>query len=432
MGGRQTRWGRTDAGGAGLRVIPERGGGWGAAPRSAAGLVGGDGRHVPGMKSEGFAGDSPAPPHPRDRSAKVAPVGSPTGDEGHEIIHAGPLSDNNPQGHEWRGDRRLGTDSPRPARPISARSGPATDSRPLPDPRTVSLRQAPPPPPPVTCGGRKAELLWAALPNVNGDGQHTQILRPFWCATGPVSNRRVGSSFLGCVYTFWKCSGEPPRSELLGPKLALHCVWRRAIKHGIMCWGCNVGHNDTTCKMYSADHSHGHVVRYCATLLHLHVWCCVCHGVYQSTVLTDGAQINEDTQSCQGQGALGHPKKILALCVDNISLWDTAFGANTERFQGLVPLLPHLCPKGGGYVGYIRKALQKGYLEPPGSASCTDNMFEIFVRFGWRVCCLLPLFVNRQLLCLYTNSRNVLLLPQMQHKNLWCAKGWLDFGKTLG
>ena len=35
-----------------------------------------------------------------------------------------------------------------------------------------------------------------------------------------------------------------------------------------------------------------------------------------------------------------------------ISLWDTAFGANTERFQGLVPLLPHLCPlsvpKGGG------------------------------------------------------------------------------------
>ena len=34
-----------------------------------------------------------------------------------------------------------------------------------------------------------------------------------------------------------------------------------------------------------------------------------------------------------------------------ISLWDVRFGANTERFQGSVPLSPHLCPlsvpKGG-------------------------------------------------------------------------------------
>ena len=27
-----------------------------------------------------------------------------------------------------------------------------------------------------------------------------------------------------------------------------------------------------------------------------------------------------------------------------ISLRDTGFHANTERFQGLVPFLPHLCP----------------------------------------------------------------------------------------
>ena len=86
---------------------------------------------------------------------------------------------------------------------------------------------------------------------------------------------------------------------------------------------------------------------------------------------------------------------------------------------------PAECPKGGGggYVGYIRKALEKGYLEHPGSACCTDNMFEVFVPFRQCVCCLLPLFVNRQLLCLYTNSHNVLLLPPMHHKNLWCAKG---------
>ena len=33
-------------------------------------------------------------------------------------------------------------------------------------------------------------------------------------------------------------------------------------------------------------------------------------------------------------------------------------------------------------MGYIRKALEKGYLDYPWSASCTDDMFEIFVRFG--------------------------------------------------
>ena len=40
-------------------------------------------------------------------------------------------------------------------------------------------------------------------------------------------------------------------------------------------------------------------------------------------------------------------------------------------------------------------------------------MFEIFVRFGQCVCCLLPRFVNRQVPCLHTNSPNVLLFPLM-------------------
>ena len=50
-----------------------------------------------------------------------------------------------------------------------------------------------------------------------------------------------------------------------------------------------------------------------------------------------------------------------------------------------MPLLPHLCPLSVpevGVCGYIRKALEKGYLEHPGSACCTDEMLEIFVRFG--------------------------------------------------
>ena len=31
-------------------------------------------------------------------------------------------------------------------------------------------------------------------------------------------------------------------------------------------------------------------------------------------------------------------------------------------------------------MGYIRQALEKGYLEHLGSACCTDNMFEILKR----------------------------------------------------
>ena len=73
-------------------------------------------------------------------------------------------------------------------------------------------------------------------------------------------------------------------------------------------------------------------------------------------------------------------------------------------------------------MGYIREALEKGYLEHPGSACCPGDMFEIFVPFGRCPGCLLPPFVNRQLPCLHTNSRNVLLLPLMHHRNLWCAK----------
>ena len=43
-------------------------------------------------------------------------------------------------------------------------------------------------------------------------------------------------------------------------------------------------------------------------------------------------------------------------------------------------------------MGYIRKALEKGYLEHPGSACCTDDMFEIFVRHGKHLAKNGPLF----------------------------------------
>ena len=34
-----------------------------------------------------------------------------------------------------------------------------------------------------------------------------------------------------------------------------------------------------------------------------------------------------------------------------------------------------------GGRGYIRKALEKGYLEHPGSACCTDDMFDGFIPY---------------------------------------------------
>ena len=75
-----------------------------------------------------------------------------------------------------------------------------------------------------------------------------------------------------------------------------------------------------------------------------------------------------------------------------------------------------------GYVGYILKAFEKGYLEHPGSACYTDGMFELFVLFGRCLCCLLPDFVNRQSPCPCTNSCHVLLHPQMHRRSLWFAK----------
>ena len=65
---------------------------------------------------------------------------------------------------------------------------------------------------------------------------------------------------------------------------------------------------------------------------------------------------------------------------------------------------------------YIWKALEKGYLEHPGSACCANKIFEIFFCFGHCLCCLLPVFVNRHLPCRHTNSLQGLLLPQCTTK----------------
>ena len=74
-------------------------------------------------------------------------------------------------------------------------------------------------------------------------------------------------------------------------------------------------------------------------------------------------------------------------------------------------------------MGYVQQALENGYLEHPGSACCTDDMFDIFVRFRWYLCCLLPLFVNMAAIISASNSFHGLLLPPMHHKGLWCVKG---------
>ena len=74
-------------------------------------------------------------------------------------------------------------------------------------------------------------------------------------------------------------------------------------------------------------------------------------------------------------------------------------------------------------MGYIRKALEKGYLKPTRSACCSDDLLEIFVRFGRCLYCLLPPFVNRHLPCPHTSSFHGLLLPPMHQQSLWCREG---------
>ena len=61
-------------------------------------------------------------------------------------------------------------------------------------------------------------------------------------------------------------------------------------------------------------------------------------------------------------------------------------------------------------------------LELPAACLADGHRSRCALRaiFGRCLCCLLPLFVNRQLPCLHTNSRNVLLLRLMHHRNLWC------------
>ena len=95
-----------------------------------------------------------------------------------------------------------------------------------------------------------------------------------------------------------------------------------------------------------------------------------------------------------------------------------------RAFSGIAVIVasvaPTACPVGGRYVGYIRKAHEKGYLEHPGSACCTDGMFEIFVLFGRHLCCLLPLFLIGSHL---DHQQKPVLIRDEKIK-------WLDFGNT--
>ena len=118
-----------------------------------------------------------------------------------------------------------------------------------------------------------------------------------------------------------------------------------------------------------------------------------------------------------------------------ISLSVNGIHANFVRFRGSVSLLPHLCSLSVpevGVFGDIQKALENSHSEHPRFACCTDDMVQVFVRFGRCLCCLLPPFVNRQTPCVHINSHPVLLLPLLHHKSFWCAKELALGGGTLG
>ena len=76
------------------------------------------------------------------------------------------------------------------------------------------------------------------------------------------------------------------------------------------------------------------------------------------------------------------------------------------------------CPvQGGG--GDIRKVLEMGYLEHPGSAGCTDDMFENFVCFGRYVCCpLAPFCQQAHTMSAYKFTQQAVASPEAQQKPL--------------
>ena len=83
------------------------------------------------------------------------------------------------------------------------------------------------------------------------------------------------------------------------------------------------------------------------------------------------------------------------------------------------------CPVGGGCVGYVRKALKKGYLEHPGFACCNYGMFEIFGRLGQCVTFFAALFCQQfHAMSAYIHHRDqkqnpVLIRPQDEVVGFW-------------
>ena len=77
------------------------------------------------------------------------------------------------------------------------------------------------------------------------------------------------------------------------------------------------------------------------------------------------------------------PKKAFKRPRCAISLRDGGFCAKFVLFRGSQPLLPHLCPVSvlvGAYMGYIRKALEKGFPEMYGLGGGVRN--NIFCTIG--------------------------------------------------
>ena len=107
-----------------------------------------------------------------------------------------------------------------------------------------------------------------------------------------------------------------------------------------------------------------------------------------------------------------------------ISLGDTGFHANTECFQGLVPLLPHLrplsVPKGGGGMwGIFGKPLKSAIWNTLGLHAVLRTCLR-FLSLLDSVCASCCLFLSTGSYYVYIQI-HVLLLPPMHHKNLWCA-----------
>ena len=124
--------------------------------------------------------------------------------------------------------------------------------------------------------------------------------------------------------------------------------------------------------------------------------------------------------------SMREPGQVLcALLCSDISVRDKRIMPTGSLFQDWCHcclVCAHWVSCREGCIGYIRKALEKGYSQHLRSACCTDMMVGKLVR-GQCMFRLPPCVDSNHLPLPQTNCHSLLLPPLMHHRSVWFEKG---------